>query len=116
VVVTIDFKDGDGDLGEVLTIVTTHVTIRGAITNCVLLEKPLVISFKKILAANSKLFSRLKTRSAKGAIEGKLDYADYFPYSECQANYSEVSNKGTRPRFQCEQRSGNRYTFSSILF
>ncbi|WP_428667158.1 hypothetical protein [Runella sp.] len=84
VVITIDFKDGDGDLGE-------STDNRGN-ANYNIWGNYELRTFKKvsgnkfeevILAANAKLFFPvLKPDRKKGPIEGKLDYAVYFPYSK----------------------------------
>lgn len=84
VVITIDFKDGDGDLGE-------STDNRGN-ANYNTWGNYELRTFKKvsgnkfeevILAANAKLFFPvLKPDRKKGPIEGKLDYAVYFPYSK----------------------------------
>lgn len=83
VVITIDFKDGDGDLGESTD--NRNNPNYGTWGNYELrtFRKVSGNQFEEvILAANSKIFFPvLKPDRKRGPIEGKLDYAVYFPYA-----------------------------------
>jgi hypothetical protein len=83
VVITINFKDGDGDLGESTD--NRNNTRYDTWGNYELktLRKVSGNKYEEVvLAANAKLFFPvLKPDGKKGPIEGLLDYAVYFPYS-----------------------------------
>jgi hypothetical protein len=88
VVVTLDFQDGDGDLGEP---VDGRTDARYSDWGNYELRTFKRLSNGKfeevILAANSKLFfpelvKNSKKTGRKSPIEGTLDYAVYFPYSK----------------------------------
>ena len=83
VVVTIDFKDGDGDLGESTANRSNSRYDTWGNYELRTFRKVTGNQYQEvILAANSKLFFPvLKPDGKKGPIEGKLDYAVYFPYS-----------------------------------
>jgi len=83
VVVTIDFKDGDGDLGESTTNRNDPKYTNWGNYELLTFRKTTGNQYQEVvLAANAKLFFPvLKPDRKKGPIEGKLDYAVYFPYS-----------------------------------
>lgn len=83
VVITIDFQDGDGDLGETAE---GRDTVRYAGWGNYELKTFRWKGGKNfeevVLAANSRLFlPKLRTAGGKGPIEGTLDYSNFFPYS-----------------------------------
>jgi hypothetical protein len=83
VIITIDYKDGDGDLGEDVSGRTNKkYDVWG---NYEL--KTLRLNDNKVfeeipqLSTNIIFFPVLKPDRKKGPIEGKLDYSLYFPYT-----------------------------------
>jgi hypothetical protein len=83
VVITIDFEDGDGDLGEPPE---GRDTVRYAGWGNYELKTfrwKGGQNFEEVnLAANSRLFlPKLRTSGGKGPIEGTLDYSNFFPYT-----------------------------------
>ncbi len=88
VVITLDFKDGDGDLGEpVEGRIDPKYTDWGNY-ELKTFRRLANGSFEEvILAANAKLFfpellKGSKKNNRRSPIEGLLDYAVYFPYSK----------------------------------
>lgn len=87
VVITLDFKDGDGDLGEPVDGRTDPKYVDWGNYELKTFRKLPNGTFEEVvLAANSKLFfpellKGSKVNNRRSPIEGLLDYAIYFPYS-----------------------------------
>ena len=84
VVITLDFKDGDGDLGESTDNRDDSRYDTWGNYELRTFRKTTGNQFQEIiLPANFKIFFPvLKPDGKRGPIEGKLDYASYFPYTQ----------------------------------
>jgi hypothetical protein len=88
VVITIDYKDGDGDLGEPVNGREEPKYTEWGNYELRTFKRLTNGKFEEvILAANSKLFfpelvKNSKKTGRKSVIEGTLDYGVYFPYSK----------------------------------
>lgn len=98
VVITLNFKDGDGDLGESTDNRNNSKYDTWGNYELKTFRRVSGNQYEEVvLAANAKLFFPvLKPDGKKGPIEGLLDYAVYFPYSR--------NSKLTTVKFQIKVR------------
>jgi hypothetical protein len=83
VIITIDYKDGDGDLGEDVSNRTNKKYDVWGNYELKMLRLNDNKVFEEIPQASTNIifFPILKPDRKKGPIEGKLDYSSYFPYT-----------------------------------